>query len=440
MKNWSVTNIYCDEGISGSTVDNRPDAMQMLDDAKNGLFENILIVKVDRLCRNTRDLLTIVDKLKRWNVRLNAVDEQIDPTTPVGKMMLTMLGSFAELERATITERMMAGKEQKTKQGYYNLGSQRPYGYDFIKTHSNENSRKKIVRVVQNPSEALMIKQWVQWIKEGKSMRWITNEMIKLDLPTSTGSKSWGTSLVSQILHNPNLRGYSRLKKSDGTVLLVKAVNIEKPILTEREYEELQTVLSSRKTYGKRKFAKSDFYFADVLYCSVCGHSMCTKNEKYTYRGTGKIYQSYYYRCNYRYRSHNNNQKECNAKAINQDKIEKSFLNFFEKIALPEPVTPDASDENKAIADNIAELDKVLDKNRQRKKRLLNLFIDNAISNDDYTGALSDINAETDQILNAIEKLEKEKKANTTIDIDLYKKNIRCFQKSKQFMEPNVQR
>ena len=56
---WSIVAIYTDEGISAKNIDDRPQAKQLLEDAKNNLFENILILKVDRLARNTRKLAMV---------------------------------------------------------------------------------------------------------------------------------------------------------------------------------------------------------------------------------------------------------------------------------------------------------------------------------------------------------------------------------------------
>ncbi len=406
-KDWTVTAIYCDEGISGSSISARPQATQMLEDAKKHLFENILILKVDRLCRNTRDLLEIVDLLKKHNIKLNATEEQIDYTTPTGKMLLTMLGSFAELERSTITERMLLGKEQMARQGKYIRGPIRPFGYRF--------EDDKIITV---PDEAIAVKQWIKWLYEGKSYRWICSENIRRKINTSTGNNGWDASHISNILHNPVLAGFAHFKRANGTKILAKCCDIENPILSVDEFNELQLFLGNRGSACTRKYAKTNYWFADVLYCGHCGHKLTTNHMMYTYKPTGKTYEKFGYRCQFKYRVQVNVGR-CPSQNRNQSTVERFFIDYCKNLLLPPAKENKKMERENELAMNTRnQLEKSIQKNRNKKKRLLDLYLEGSINSEDYKAALDELIDENKSIENQLSELDNKKMVSDPMTTD----------------------
>ncbi len=132
-KELDIARIYIDEGISGATIEERKALLQLLDDAKNGMFEAVLIYKLDRLGRNARDLLDIKNRFKDLKVELISLTENIDTTTPTGNAMYGMISVFAELEKDTINSRMTMGREQKVKKGIKSKTGKILYGYDYVR-------------------------------------------------------------------------------------------------------------------------------------------------------------------------------------------------------------------------------------------------------------------------------------------------------------------
>ena len=125
---WNVcpNHIYVDAGISGKSTD-REQFQAMMQAAKDGSVKRIVTMKLDRLARNTKDFLSIVDTLQNDGCDLVLIKESFDTSTPQGKFALTMFAAIAELEASTITERVMTGKAQKAADGGYN-GSRCPLG------------------------------------------------------------------------------------------------------------------------------------------------------------------------------------------------------------------------------------------------------------------------------------------------------------------------
>ena len=93
----------------------RPELHRILDQLRKG---DVLVVwKLDRLSRSLRDVLTIMEKLTEEKAGFRSLTETIDTTTPAGRMMLQMLGAFAEFKRAMLRERTKAGLESARQEG-----------------------------------------------------------------------------------------------------------------------------------------------------------------------------------------------------------------------------------------------------------------------------------------------------------------------------------
>ena len=96
---------------------NRPQLQAMLDFAREG--DTIYIHDFSRLARSTKDLLSIVEKLTTKGIFLVSNKENIDTSTPTGKLMLTMIGAINEFERSNLLERQREGIALAVKEGKY---------------------------------------------------------------------------------------------------------------------------------------------------------------------------------------------------------------------------------------------------------------------------------------------------------------------------------
>ena len=109
------------EKASGGRWD-RPELHRLLDQLRKG---DVLVVwKLDRLSRSLRDVLTIMERLGEASAGFRSLTEAIDTTTPAGRMMMQMVGAFAEFERAMLRERTKAGLDAARQEG--RVGGRRP--------------------------------------------------------------------------------------------------------------------------------------------------------------------------------------------------------------------------------------------------------------------------------------------------------------------------
>ena len=107
---------YVDHGVSGSK-DKRPALDALLKDAKRRRFDVLVCWRLDRLGRNLRHLVTMLEELQQLGIAFVSLGEGIDCTTPAGKLQLHILAALAEFERERIRERVMAGLQRARAQG-----------------------------------------------------------------------------------------------------------------------------------------------------------------------------------------------------------------------------------------------------------------------------------------------------------------------------------
>src|SRR5215471_14775367 len=107
---------YADEGISGSK-DSRPALDRLMKDAQAKKFDAVLVARFDRFARSTKHLVLALEQFSHLGIDFISLSESVDTSTPMGKMIFTVLGAVAELERNLIKERVQMGISRAKKQG-----------------------------------------------------------------------------------------------------------------------------------------------------------------------------------------------------------------------------------------------------------------------------------------------------------------------------------
>jgi DNA invertase Pin-like site-specific DNA recombinase len=115
-RGWQVAGEYLDEGISGAK-DSRPELNRLMADAHKRRFDMVAVWRFDRFARSVSHLLRALEQFNSLGIAFVSLSEQIDTTTPTGKMIFTVLGAVAELERSLIAERVRAGLRNARAKG-----------------------------------------------------------------------------------------------------------------------------------------------------------------------------------------------------------------------------------------------------------------------------------------------------------------------------------
>jgi DNA invertase Pin-like site-specific DNA recombinase len=115
-RGWVLAGEYVDVGISGTKV-KRPELDRLLADAHRRRFDAVVVWKFDRFARSVSHLLRALETFQALGVEFVSLSEQMDTSTPTGKMVFTVLGAVAELERSLIAERVRAGLRNARAKG-----------------------------------------------------------------------------------------------------------------------------------------------------------------------------------------------------------------------------------------------------------------------------------------------------------------------------------
>jgi len=172
---------------SGKDVENRPQFQSALARLKTDA-EGIVALKLDRIARNCRDVLELVeDVLQPSGKALVLLDLNVDTSTPTGKMILTMMAAVAELERSTINERTQGGRRAKAANGGYAYGSP-AFGSQAVDGElTTDESEQQTIEIIRRHH------------KSGKSLRAIAQYLNENGYKSKRG-KDWQHTSVKTVL------------------------------------------------------------------------------------------------------------------------------------------------------------------------------------------------------------------------------------------------
>lgn len=174
-KNWSLVDIYADEGITGTSVDKREDFKRLMADCRRGLVDRILVKSISRFARNTTECLEAIRELKALGVGVHFEKENIDTATMSGEMMTTLFASFAQAESESISSNMRWSYQKRMQRGEF-ITCSAPFGYHL------HNGMLEI-----DEAEATVIRLIFDRYLSGISMAYIADEITQLGFPTRAG-------------------------------------------------------------------------------------------------------------------------------------------------------------------------------------------------------------------------------------------------------------
>lgn len=286
LKRIQIVGEYCDEGKSGKNTKNRTEFNRMISDIKHGKdgVRYVLVFKLSRFARNAADTLENLRQMQNCGVDLLCTEDGLDSSSSSGKLIISVMSAFAEMELENIHVQTMAGRRQKAKEGRWN-GGFAPYGYKLIDGE---------LKVVEDEAKV------VQYIFElyttttsganGVAKRLNAEGIIKNQRPNGKALVFTG-DFVKKTLDNPVYMGkiaYGRRKTEkvageDGKTHIVKEMNTENIIISEGIHEAIvskelwDTAHEKRLRTGKKKEKlekEHEYILSGLLRCPVCGKQM----------------------------------------------------------------------------------------------------------------------------------------------------------------------
>lgn len=275
---------YDDPGYSGGNMD-RPAMQRLLADAREKKFQVVVAYKYDRLTRNTKDFINILETFGKCGVAFVSVTQAIDTSSSMGRLMQSILIDFAQFEREIISERTRDKMSAMAKKGK-RIGGGPLWGYDI----DYENKR-----MVVNETEALGVKRMFETYLKEKSLsvtanilnneglhmkRWVTKK------GDTKGGGTFYKSNLSFLLQNPFYIGkiHYRGVLYDGE---------HKAIIEDALFQDVQKLLRKNNEKNKSPIQdKHDFLLKGLVKCATCGSFM---TPSFGYSRNGKPYC--YYKC-----------------------------------------------------------------------------------------------------------------------------------------------
>ncbi len=188
-KELELADVLTDEGISGKTLD-RPALRELLQRCERGEVGHVVVVKLDRLTRRTRDLLALVDDLfLARHIELHSVSESLDTSTPHGRFVLTLFGGLAQMERELIGERTRSALAFKRENG-------QPTSHPPLGFRPNGSRRHRMVPV---PAELETVHRILDLWRSGLSRRAIAAKLNADGVSTKHGAR-WHHTTVGKVV------------------------------------------------------------------------------------------------------------------------------------------------------------------------------------------------------------------------------------------------
>jgi site-specific DNA recombinase len=264
----------------------------LLADAAAGHFDTVSLYRLDRLGRSIRVLLDADAELERAGVTLCSTTEPFDTSTPIGRFVFQSLGSIAELERSTITERMTMGRGRVARDGRWTNGPI-PFGYDLDGNGCLIPSSRVVPGVER--TEAEIAREVFERVAAGSSTVAEARRLNTLGAPTHrrygggavvTVGEMWQPSRINAMLKNSVYRGEHTFKSKRGPI-----TREVPPLVTPELWMRVQEQLVSNCVLSTRN-ARHQYLLRGLIRCSDCGRNYAGTSV----HGRGRV--GYYYRCN----------------------------------------------------------------------------------------------------------------------------------------------
>lgn len=191
--------IYTDAGISGETIEARPEFSQLLLDAQQKKFDAVWVVDQDRLSRGDLGVLTLIKKIFRENnITICTPSQKISLNDIDSDLMSNIFGAFAQFERLKFIQRANRGRQVKAERGEWG-GRTSPYGYSF--------DIEKNKHLVINEEESRVYRLIVHlFLDKGLGIKRIAVELNSRGLKTRA-VRPWAMQAIHYILRNPSYKG-----------------------------------------------------------------------------------------------------------------------------------------------------------------------------------------------------------------------------------------
>ncbi len=354
---------YIDGGFSGSNID-RPELSRLIEDIMKDKISCVIVYKLDRLSRSQKDTLYLIeDVFNPKGVDFVSLNESMDTSTPLGRLMLGILSAFAQLERENIRERTSMGMKERVKNGYWMGGGRVPFGYDY----------DAALGILVPNRDAETVRKVYELYLKGYS--------------TNTIARMLGLSyerLARQILTRKTNAGFIVYKGEE-------FLGRHEPIVSLETYERAMQLMSDRSA---RRLSDAGYLLTGLVYCAYCGARM--RYQKWGRSGYKLVCYSHD-----KSKQHMVKDPNCTNYGIWAEEIEMVVLEDLFSFSIR--TENKQKDELKSVIDILKENESKLN---EKLKRLYNLYAES--TDDALVETINDIKKSLNTVKAQIQREEKQ--------------------------------
>ena len=282
---WEFVGIYSDQGISGYK-ENRPGFQKMIEDARAGNIDLIVVKSISRFARNTETVLKFTRELKSIGVGIFFEIQNINTLSGAGELMLTILAAFAQAESEGASANAKMTYKRKFESGIPAHGLESTFGY-------KANAQGDIV---VDEKKAAVVRQMFDLAEQGIWPSKIKQYLNKNGVPGCAGG-DWDDTAVFRVLHNVSYKGdlilqktyrdsRRKQRKNEGQVDQWYIAENHQPIVPPKQWDKVQEILRKRSEHlqkpappkpDKPRSSRNTYPLSNLIYCPICGEKLIHK-------------------------------------------------------------------------------------------------------------------------------------------------------------------
>ena len=282
---WEFVGIYSDQGISGYK-ENRPGFQKMIEDARAGNIDLIVVKSISRFARNTETVLKFTRELKSIGVGIFFELQNINTLSGAGELMLTILAAFAQAESEGASANAKMTYKRKFESGIPARGLECTFGY-------KANAQGDIV---VDEEKATVVRQIFDLAEQGIWPSKIKQYLNKNGVPGCAGG-DWDDTAVFRVLHNVSYKGdlilqktyrdsRRKQRKNEGQVDQWYIAENHQPIVSPEQWDKVQEILQKRSEHlqkpappkpDKPRSSRNTYPLSNLIYCPICGEKLIHK-------------------------------------------------------------------------------------------------------------------------------------------------------------------
>ena len=273
---WELYKAYCDKGISGTDVLNRPGFLEMINDGLNGEFDVLITREVSRLSRNIQQFYEFVRSLVKKGINIYFIDDEINTLMPDFEIRAAGIISHAQDESRKTSQRVKRGQLIAMKNGIVHGTSMLGYDLRDGKLFINENGAETVKMIYD------------MYVNKNLGIRQIKRKLEKLGIKTYKGNDIWNIKSILNILKNEKYCGdllqrktctidYLTHKKIKNAGEKIHIVNHHEPIISREVWNEAQKKLSKKNKNKKSNTAK--YILSGKIKCGECQKNFVSRTR-----------------------------------------------------------------------------------------------------------------------------------------------------------------